>query len=79
MQGQLAAAHNQQGQNAALAQEVTRLQRQVADLRAKIANQASIVRQSQQNRAELMQQLGAAQAGMEFPMHQAITSYSNIE
>ena len=64
VQGQLAAAQNQQGQNVALAQEVTRLQRQVAALRAEIATQASIVRQNQQNRAELTQQLGAAQAGM---------------
>jgi len=79
VQGQLAAAHNQQGQNAAQAQEVTRLQRQVADLRAEIANQAGIERQSQQNRVELTQQPQAAQAGMESPMHQAITSYSNAE
>ena len=65
MQDELAAACNQQGQNAAQAQaqEVTRLQRQVADLRAEIANQAGIIRQSQQNRVELTQQLQAAQAG----------------
>ncbi len=37
MQDQLAAAENQQGQNAAQAQEVTRLQREVADLQAEIA------------------------------------------
>ncbi len=79
MQGQLAAAQNQQGQNVALAQEVTRLQRQVAALRAEIANQAGIIRQGQQSRAELTQQLGAAQAGMVSPMHQAITSYSSVE
>ncbi|KAL0029987.1 hypothetical protein WJX77_011954 [Trebouxia sp. C0004] len=62
LQDQLAAARNQQGQNAAQAQEVTRLQRQDADLHAEIANQAGIVRQSQQNRVELMQQLEAARA-----------------
>ncbi|DBA78767.1 TPA: hypothetical protein ACH3X1_008672 [Trebouxia sp. C0004] len=62
VQDQLAAARNQQGQNAAQAQEVTRLQRQDADLHAEIANQAGIVRQSQQNRVELMQQLEAARA-----------------
>jgi predicted nucleic acid-binding Zn-ribbon protein len=79
VQDQLAAARNQQGQNAAQAQEVTRLQREVADLQAQIANQAVTVRQSQQNRVELTQQLEAAQAGMESPMHQAITSNSNAE
>ena len=42
MQDQLAAAHNRQEQNAAQAQEVTRLQHQVADLPAEIANQAGI-------------------------------------
>ena len=64
MQGQLAAAHHQLGQNAAQAQEVTRLQREVADLQAEISNQAGIVRQSQQNRRELTQQHEAAQPGM---------------
>ena len=63
MQGQLAAAHHQLGQNAAQAQEVTRLQRGVADLQAEISNQAGIVRQNQQNRRELTQQHAAAQAG----------------
>ncbi len=63
MQDELAAAGNQQAQNAAQAQEVTRLQRQVADLRAEIATQAGIVRQSQQSRRELTQQHEAAQAG----------------
>ncbi len=63
VQGQQAAAHNQQGQNAAQAQEETRLQREVADLRAEIANQAGIVRQNQQSRRELTQQHEAAQAG----------------
>ena len=63
VQDQLAAAHQQQGQNAAQAQQVTRLQRQLADLRAESANQAGIVRQNQQNRRELTQQHAAAQAG----------------
>jgi hypothetical protein len=63
VQDELAAAGNQQGQNAAQAQEVTRLQRQVADLQAEIATQAGIVRQSQQSRRELTQQHEAAQAG----------------
>ena len=63
MQGQLAAARHQLGQNAAQGQEVTSLQRQLADLRAETANQAGIVRQNQQNRRELTQQHAAAQAG----------------
>ncbi len=64
VQDELAAAGNQHGQNAAQAQEVTRLQRQVADLQAEIVTQAGIVRQSQQSRRELTQQHEAAQAGM---------------
>ncbi|KAL0020550.1 hypothetical protein WJX77_001743 [Trebouxia sp. C0004] len=62
LQDQLAAAWIQQ--NAAQAQEVTRLQRQVADLHAELANQTGIIRQSQQNRRELTQQHEAAQAGV---------------
>ena len=79
VQVQLAAAHQQQGQNAAQAQEVIRLQRQLADLRAETANQAVIIRQCQQNKVELTQQLQAAQAGMESPMHQTIISSTNAE
>ncbi|DBA78735.1 TPA: hypothetical protein ACH3X1_008645 [Trebouxia sp. C0004] len=63
LQDQLAAAWIQQ--NAAQAQEVTRLQRQVADLHAELANQTGIIRQSQQNRRELTQQHEAAQAERE--------------
>ena len=63
MQGQLAAARHQVGQNAAEGQEVTSLQRQLADLSAETANQAGIVRQNQQNRREHTQQHAAAQAG----------------
>lgn len=76
MQDQLAAARHQQGQDAAKAQEVTRLQRQVADLHAESANQAD---EERENRVELMQQLDAAQAGMESSMPQAITSYTDAE
>ncbi|KAL0029796.1 hypothetical protein WJX77_000650 [Trebouxia sp. C0004] len=65
LQDQLAAARTQQGQNAAKAQEVTRLQRQVADLHAETAIQAGIERQSQQIRRELTQQYDAAQAERE--------------
>ena len=77
MQDELAAAGNQQGQNAAQAQEVTRLQRQVADLQAEIATQAGIVRQSQQSRRELTQQHEAAQAGT-LPMRHLINKYCSM-